>query len=239
MLKIDGQIKIGETIKSKKIVSVINEFGDEVKHIVPINKLLLVRTGDIVKSGDPLCEGVLDPHDILLVNGEIELYRFVLRNIQEVYKKQGVDINDKHIGVIVRQMLRRVEIVDSGDTVYMKGDLVDKYKLRQKNKIVLKEGGRPAIAKSILLGLTKASLNTDSFISSASFQETTKVLTNAAIKNSYDDLVGVKENVIIGNKIPAGTGKSDYEDVTVYRNVPGDLDFIAMTQKDTSFIEEE
>ena len=236
--EIEGEIQIGETIKSKKIVSVVNEFGDEIKHIIPINKLLLVRTGDIVKAGDPLCEGVLDPHDILRVNGEIELYRFVLRNIQEVYKKQGVDINDKHIGVIVRQMLRRVEIVDSGDTIYMKGDLVDKYKLRNENKNVLKEGGKPAIAKSVLLGLTKASLNTDSFISSASFQETTKVLTNAAIKNSYDELVGVKENVIIGNKIPAGTGKSDYEDVTVYRSVPGDLDFIAMTQEDISFSEE-
>ncbi|BBM88833.1 DNA-directed RNA polymerase subunit beta' [Spirochaetota bacterium] len=222
--EIDGIVEVGETIKGKRIVNVKNNRTDvTVKHIVPIGKALVVRTGDEVKVGDMLSEGIISPHDVLRVHGEVELYRFILRNIQEVYKRQGVNINDKHIGVIVRQMLRKVEVVDPGDTSCIKGQLVDKFRIYKQNESVLKEGGQPAVVKSVLLGLTKASLNTESFISSAAFQETTKVLTNTAIKNSSDELKGLKENIIIGKRIPAGTGDIHYEDVSVYKDIPGDL----------------
>lgn len=224
--EIDGEVEIGETKKGKRAVYVSNQYGDKVLHVVASGKTLLIRTGDKVKSGEPLCEGVINSHDILRVKGETALYIFILKNVQEVYRRQGVDINDKHIGVIVRQMLRKVEVVDPGDTSYIKGELIDKYLLRKKNQSVSQEGGQPAVVKSVLLGLTKASLNTDSFISSASFQETSKVLSNAAIKSSEDLLYGLKENVIVGKKIPAGTGKNNYEDVVVYRSIPGDLDYI-------------
>ena len=227
--EIDGIVEIGETKRRKRFVYIEHKASKmRVKHIVPVGNNLTVRTGDQVKCGEPISEGMINPHDILTVRGEIELYRFILRSVQEVYKRQGVGINDKHIGVIVRQMLRKVEIVDPGDTAYIKGDLVDKYLIRQQNQEVAKEGGQPASVKSILLGLTKASLNTESFISSAAFQETTKVLTNTAIKSTYDELRGLKENLIIGQKIPAGTGKDDYENITVYKEIPGDLNYVVL-----------
>lgn len=223
---IDGIIEIGETVKGKRTIQIRNEYGDLVKHVVPAGKALVVRNGDQVKCGEPLCEGDLNPHDILRVQGEIALYGYVLANVQEVYKRQGVNIHDKHIGVIIRQMLRKVEIVDPGDTSYIRGELVDRYRLREENKAVSEEGGQPAVAVPVLLGLTKASLNTESFFSAAAFQETTKVLTNAAIKNLSDELRGLKENVIIGHPIPAGTGKRQYKHVSVYKDVVGDLDFL-------------
>lgn len=231
--EIDGEIEVGETKKGKRAVYVKNEYGDQILHMVPSGKTLLVRTGDKVKCGEPICEGLVNSHDILRVMGETSLYLFILENVQEVYKRQGVNINDKHIGVIVRQMLRKVEVVDPGDTSYIKGELVDKYIIRRKNEIVFAEGGQPAVVRSILLGLTKASLNTDSFISSASFQETSKVLSNASIKSSEDLLYGLKENVIVGKKIPAGTGKAVYDNVIVYKNIPGDLDYIMSEEMDT------
>ncbi len=224
--EIDGRVQIGEIKKGKRMVSVINEFGDEIVHVIPSVKAMLVRSDDYIKAGEPLCEGQINPHDILRVSGEKELYRFILRKVQEVYKRQGVDINDKHIGVIVRQMLRKVEVIDPGDTSYIKSEIVDKYKIRKLNQEVVEEGGQPAIVKTILLGLTKASLNTESFVSSAAFQETTKILTNAAIKNSVDDLKGLKENVIIGQKIPAGTGNESYDNVNIYKEVQGDMDYL-------------
>jgi len=223
---IDGIIEIGETVKGKRTIQIRNEFGDTVKHVVPAGKALVVRNGDQVKSGEPLCEGDVNPHDILKVQGEIALYGYILANVQEVYKRQGVNIHDKHIGVIIRQMLRKVEIVDPGDTSYIRGELVDRYRLREENKAVSEEGGQPAVAVPVLLGLTKASLNTESFFSAAAFQETTKVLTNAAIKNASDELRGLKENVIIGHPIPAGTGKRQYKHVSVYKDSVGDLDFL-------------
>ena len=229
---IDGVVEIGFTLKGKRNIQISNEFDDIAKHIVPSGKALTVRNGDYVKVGEPLCEGVINPHDILQVEGEISLYHHILKNVQEVYKRQGVNINDKHIGVIIRQMLRKVEVIEPGDTSYIKGELVDKYRLREENRHVMKEGGQSASARSILLGLTKASLNTESFISSASFQETTKVLTNAAIKNTCDELRGLKENVIIGHKIPAGTGKKHYDTLSIYKNIIGDLDFIGIEEED-------
>ena len=224
--EIDGEIEIGETRKGRRTINIHNKFGDIVKHIVPSGKALNVRTGDFVKAGEPICEGMINPHDILRVSGEVELYRFMLRSIQEVYKRQGVTINDKHIGVIIRQMLRKVEVIDPGDTAYIRGKLIDKYKLRIKNKEVIEEGGQPANVKSALLGLTKASLNTESFIASAAFQETTKVLTNMAIQNANDELRGLKENVIIGQKIPAGTSRDYYNSMVVYKDILGDIDYI-------------
>lgn len=229
---IDGYIEIGGTHRGKREIRVVNKYGDKVVHNVPSGKALLVRNGDFVQSMEPVCEGVVDPHDISKVQGEIAVYEYILNNVQDVYRKQGVLINDKHIAVIVRQMMRKVEILDSGDTPYIKGEQVDKYRLRQENKQVAKEGGQPATAVTILLGLTKASLRTESFISSASFQETTKVLTDAAIKNSVDDLRGLKENVIVGRKIPAGTGKDRYENLVIYKNLIGDLDFGDMSQNE-------
>ena len=229
---IDGVVEIGATLKGKRSIQITNEFGDIYKHLVPSGKALTVRNGDFVKTGEPLCEGLISPHDILRIQGETSLYHYVLESVQEVYKRQGVNINDKHIGVIIRQMLRKVEIIDPGDTPYIRGELVDKYRLRENNHQVIKEGGKPASASPVLLGLTKASLNTESFISSASFQETTKVLTNAAIKSVSDELEGLKENVIIGSKIPAGTGKKYYDRLKVYKNVVGDLDFIDNEEED-------
>ena len=229
---IDGVVEVGITMKGKRNIQIVNEFGDVIKHLVPSGKALTVRNGDYVKTGEPLCEGVVNPHDILQVEGEIALYHYILQNVQEVYKRQGVSINDKHIGVIIRQMLRKIEILEPGDTPYIKGELVDKYRLREENRQVTQEGGQAASASTLLLGLTKASLNTESFISSASFQETTKVLTNAAIKNTYDELRGLKENVIIGHKIPAGTGKKHYENLFIYKEVVGDLDFIGEEEEE-------
>ena len=224
--ELDGEVEIGPTLKGKRQVFVKNKFDDTIKHIIPSGKALTVRNSDQIKAGETLCEGNLNPHDILRVSGEIALYEFILQNVQEIYKHQGVHINDKHIGVIIKQMLRKVEVLDPGDTAYIKGDIIDKYRLMQENRSVIEEGGQAAVSKKILLGLTKASLNTESFISSASFQETTKVLTNAAITNSFDELKGLKENVIIGHKIPAGTGKNYYNDINIYKSIEGDLDFI-------------
>lgn len=230
--EIDGLVEIGITVRGKREVTVTNEYGYSAKHVIPAGKALLVRSGDQVKAGESLCEGNPNLHDILRVQGEVTLYGFILDGIQSVYKQQGVEIKDKHMEVIVRQMLRKVEIVDSGDTNYIRGELVDKYNLREENRKVIEEGGAPAISQPVLLGLTKAALKTDSFISSASFQETTRVLTDAAIKNKIDELRGLKENVIIGNKIPAGTGKDAYRNVIVYKNVIGDLEFIGSEDHD-------
>ncbi|MEK6794694.1 MAG: DNA-directed RNA polymerase subunit beta' [Spirochaetota bacterium] len=225
MARIDGEVRLEGTVKGKKVVLIKNEYGDEEKHLVPIGKYLLVRNGDKVKAGAQLCDGTLDPHDILDISGELSLQQYLLDEVQEVYKLQGVNINDKHLAVIIRQMLRRVEIVDPGDTRYIVGEYVDRYEFQKENERNIKEGGAPARAKPVLLGLTKAALHTESFFSAASFQETTKVLTNAAIKGKKDMLIGLKENVIIGHTIPAGTGIRQYSEISVYNKVQGDLFF--------------
>jgi DNA-directed RNA polymerase subunit beta' len=167
---------------------------------------LLVHENDVVRAGDKLCDGRINPHDILKIKGINAVQEYLLNEIQEVYRLQGVKINDKHIEVIVRQMLQKVRIEDPGDTNFLEGDMVEKSKVRDENDRVETEGGTPATYQPLLLGITKASLSTESFISAASFQETTRVLTEAAIQGSKDTLVGLKENVIMGNLIPAGTG---------------------------------
>lgn len=220
---IDGEVEIGGSHKGKKVVKIINEF-DETKHLVPHGKMLLVRNGDHVETGAQLCAGKINPHDILETKGDLALQTYLLDEIQSVYKQQGVGINDKHFALIIRQMLRRLEITDPGDTKYIVGQYVDKYEFEEENKRYEEAGGSPASGKPVLLGLTKAALNTESFISSASFQETTKVLINAAIKGKIDKLLGLKENVIIGHLIPAGTGVKLYNKLHVYNKKSGDLE---------------
>jgi DNA-directed RNA polymerase subunit beta' len=189
-----------------------------------MTKRLLVRDGDMVEAGEPLCVGAYDPHEVLRILGESDLQRYLMDEIQKVYNLQGVKINDKHIGVIIRQMMRKVEIIAVGDTRFIFGQLVDKYRFHEENSRVVSEGGQAAVAKPLFQGITKASLNIDSFLSAASFQETTRVLTNAAIGCKVDNLRGLKENIIIGHPIPAGTGMKRYRAVKLFDDEEQDLD---------------
>ena len=174
-----------------------------------------VKDGDIIEAGDALIEGSINTADILAVKGPEGVYEYLTTEVQKVYRNQGVDINDKHIEVIGRQMLKKVRVEDNGDTDMFPGTLVDMYEFADKNEEAIQKGLRPATGKRILLGITKASLATESFLSAASFQETTRVLTEAAIKSKEDHLIGLKENVIIGKLIPAGTGMQKYQDIHI------------------------
>jgi DNA-directed RNA polymerase subunit beta' len=185
------------------------------EYLIPKGKHIQVQPGDHVRAGDPLQDGPANPHDILRVKGEKELAAWLVNEIQQVYRLQGVGINDKHIEVIVRQMLRRVRIKEVGDTHFLIDEQVEKYLFEKENARVMERGGQPAVAEPMLLGITKASLSTESFISASSFQETTKVLTEAAINGKVDDLRGIKENVIMGRLIPAGTGLPAYKRLQV------------------------
>ncbi len=224
LAQISGRVHFRPTQKGKRVIVVEDEHGKEYKHMVPMGKHLLVRDGDTVEAGEMLCDGQVDPHDQLAILGENACQRFLVNEVQEVYRLQGVDINDKHIGVIIRQMMRKVEILQVGDTNFIFGQQVDKYRFHEENRKVIREGGQPAVARPLLLGITRASLNIDSFISAASFQETTRVLTNAAISGATDNLRGLKENVIIGHLIPAGTGMRDYKKIKLYDEHREDLD---------------
>ena len=222
--QISGTVRFGKIIKSKLHVIVRDEFDKDYVHNIPIQKRLLVRDGDYVKAGDPLCTGSKDPHDVLAVLGENELQNFLMDEIQSVYRSQKVNISDKHIGTIIRQMLRKVEVVKVGDTKFIFGEQVDKYVFREENERIMAGGGEPAVARPMFQGITKAALATDSFISASSFQETTKVLTNAAIAGETDNLRGLKENVIIGHMIPAGTGMKAYHNIKLSDSSSEDLD---------------
>jgi DNA-directed RNA polymerase subunit beta' len=211
-------------VKGKRVVIIQDAFGKEYKHLIPMTKRLQIRDGDTVEAGEALCVGSVNPHDILHILGESTLQRYLMDEIQQVYRLQGVSINDKHIGVIVRQMMRKVEIVAVGDTKFIFGQMVDKYRFHEENNRVIGEGGQPAVARPMFQGITKASLNIDSFLSAASFQETTRVLTNAAIAGSTDYLRGLKENIIIGHPIPAGTGMKRYRAVKLFDEDQQDLD---------------
>ena len=204
--EIDGRISFGKELKGKRRVIVTPEHGDPLEYLVPKSKHLIVHEGDYVQAGEPLMEGTVIPNDILRVLGVKELAKFLVNEIQEVYRLQGVRINDKHIEVIVRQMLRRVQITSAGDSKFMLGEQVEWWKFEDERDRLITEGLMPAVAEPMLLGVTKASLSTESFISAASFQETTKVLTNAAMAGRVDELSGLKENVIMGRLISAGTG---------------------------------
>ncbi len=209
--EIDGTVHFGKDTKGKRKVLVTPEVGEPKEYLIPKGKHLTVKENDHVRAGEPLMDGPANPHDILKVKGEKELAAWLVNEIQQVYRLQGVTINDKHIESIVRQMLKRVRIVQPGDTVFLPDEHIEKAVFERENERVIARGGQPAVAEPLLLGITKASLSTDSFISASSFQETTKVLTEAAISGKLDELRGLKENVIMGRLLPAGTGLGAYK----------------------------
>jgi len=212
--EIGGKISIIES-KRKKEVVVTAEDGEAKAYNIPYGSRVKVREGDVIEAGDELTEGSVNPHDILKIKGIFGVQSYLIKEVQRVYRLQGVDINDKHIEVIVRQMLNKVKIEDSGDSKFLPGGLINMFEFQEENAVVEERGGRPADGRRTLLGITKASLATESFLSAASFQETTRVLTEAAIKGKEDHLIGLKENVIIGKLIPAGTGMRRYRDIAV------------------------
>lgn len=209
--EVDGYVTFGKDVKGKQRVIVTPEVGEQREYLIPKGKHVAVREGEYVKAGEALMDGPTNPHDILAVLGDKELSAYLVNEIQEVYRLQGVTINDKHIEVIVRQMLRKVKIADPGDTRFLAGEQVERFVFDQEQDRVGKEGGQVATSEPLLLGITKVSLSTDSWISAASFQETTKVLTEAAINSRTDYLRGLKENIIMGRLIPAGTGLAAYK----------------------------
>ena len=213
---IDGIVEFGKDFKGKRKVVIRPDVGEPKEYMIPRGKHVSVHEGDYVKAGEALMDGPSNPHDILRVLGDKALARYLVDEIQEVYKLQGVKINDKHIEVIVRQMLKRVRVKEVGDTHFLVDDQVEKFAFEEENERVLREGGQPAVGEPLFLGITKASLITDSFISAASFQETTKVLTQAAVAGKVDYLRGLKENVIMGRLIPAGTGLQKYKELRLW-----------------------
>ncbi len=234
--EVDGIVSFGKDTKGKRKVLVQPDYGDSREYLIPKGKHIRVRPGDFVRAGEALMDGAVNPHDILAVLGEKALAKYLVDEIQEVYRLQGVKINDKHIEAIVRQMLRRVRVVTPGDTNLLTDEQVEKRFFEAENERVLAAGGEPAVAEPLLLGITKASLSTESFISGASFQETTKVLTEAAVSSKIDYLRGLKENVIMGRLVPAGTGlpnyrylnvevedTGSYEDAGLMENIPLEL----------------
>ncbi len=208
--EIDGTIHVGEPKEGERIVKVASGEGTEKEYAIPYGKYLLVQTGDQVKAGDKLCEGSVDPHDVLKVKGWMAVQEFLTNQIQAVYRLQKVKINDKHISVIVRQMLRKAKVIEAGDSNFIEGEIVERRKLMSENQTLAAENLRPASFQPILLGITRAALLTDSFLSAASFQETTRVLSEAAIQGRQDKLKGLKENVIVGRLVPAGTGFREF-----------------------------
>ncbi|MDK2798832.1 MAG: DNA-directed polymerase subunit beta [Clostridiales bacterium] len=213
--EISGIAKLNETKKKREIIISNDETGESKTYLIPYGSRIKVFDGDAVEAGDELTEGSVNPHDILKIKGVASVQQYLIQEVQRVYRLQGVDINDKHIEVIVRQMLRKVKVEDPGDTDLLTGGLVDMFEYEEVNQKAIQEGLQPAVGKRVLLGITKASLATESFLSAASFQETTRVLTEAAIKGKVDPLVGLKENVIIGKLVPAGTGMARYREINV------------------------
>ncbi|NLO89525.1 MAG: DNA-directed RNA polymerase subunit beta' [Clostridia bacterium] len=212
--EIDGVVSIVEE-KGRRKIRVIGPDGEESEYTIPYGSRIKVKDGDHVSAGDELTEGSVNPHDLLKIKGIRWVQKYLLEEVQRVYRMQGVDINDKHIEIMIRQMLRKVKVEDPGDTDLLPGGLIDAFEFEEENKKVVEQGGKTATARPVILGITKASLATDSFLSAASFQETTNVLTEAAIKGKVDPLMGLKENVIIGKLIPAGTGMARYRSIEI------------------------
>jgi DNA-directed RNA polymerase subunit beta' len=212
---IDGVVELSSSGRGMRKIRVVPKVGKEREYVVPHGKHLNVHTGDRVVAGQQLIDGPIVPQDILKVSGEETLRKYLLDEIQEVYRLQGVKINAKHIEIIIRQMLRKIRIESPGDTSFLANEEIDKVVFREENEKVIANGGEPATAEPLLLGITKASLGTESFIAAASFQQTTRVLTDAAMRGKEDYLKGLKENVIIGRLIPAGTGSVHYRDTQV------------------------
>ncbi len=224
--EIEGKVKIKETKKKKEVI--VTGKDNSKSYTIPFGSKMKVKEGDMVEVGEPLIEGSINPAEILTLKGPEGVYEYLISEVQKVYRNQGVDINDKHIEVIGRQMLKKVRVEDNGDTDMFPGSLMDMYEFEDKNNEAIAEGKRPAIGKRVLLGITKAALATDSFLSAASFQETTRVLTDAAVKGKTDDLMGLKENVIIGKLIPAGTGMQKYQNIHI--NTEKELEQVADTE---------
>ena len=214
-----GKATISDTKKKREVIVTNDETGESKAYLIPYGSRIKIQDGAMLEAGDELTEGSVNPHDILKIKGLRAAQDYMLREVQRVYRLQGVDINDKHIEVIVRQMLKKVRVEEKGDSEFLPGTMVDVLEFEDVNKQLEAEGKEPAVGEQIMLGITKASLATDSFLSAASFQETTKVLTEAAIKGKVDHLVGLKENVIIGKHIPAGTGMKKYRDVALNTDV--------------------
>ena len=213
--EVDGRVKIEETEKTRKIIVVPDDGSEEVAYQVPMRSRLCVTDGGRVKVGEQLIAGAVNPHEVLRIQGSREVQKHLVAQVQEVYRSQGVSIHDKHIEIIIRQMLKRVNVLESGDTELLPGELVERPKFENMNRAVVNDGGTPASGRPVLMGITKASLATESWLSAASFQETTRVLTDAAIHAKSDSLLGLKENVIIGKLIPAGTGMQVYRNIRV------------------------
>ena len=226
--EIDGVVHYGDVAKGKRKITVTGDDGEVREYEIPKGAHISVQEGERVDAGDSLVEGPKDPHDILSVKGPKQLQEYLVNEIQEVYRLQGVNINDKHIEVIVRQMMRWVKVEEVGDTEFIVDEHVDKFKFREENERVLAQGGEPATGRPLLLGITKASLQTRSFISAASFQETTRVLTEAAVNGKVDTLEGLKENVIVGRLIPAGTGAM----MNLVREVAGKRDALILEERE-------
>jgi DNA-directed RNA polymerase subunit beta' len=210
----DGVVSLEETDKALTVV-ITDDAGEEHRHAFPRRTRLYVSQGEKIEAGRQLNEGSLYPHELLAIRGRTETEQYLVKEVQEVYKSQGVDINDKHVELIVRQMLRKVRVDQKGDTDYLPGQFVDRFEFAKVNDEIVAKGGETAQFEDIILGITKASLNTDSFLSAASFQETTKVLTDAALEGKTDRLNGLKENVIIGKLIPAATGLKRYRRIEI------------------------
>ena len=235
--EIDGIVKISEE-KKRKTVTVTSK-DDSKSYVIPFGSKLKVKDNDKVVAGQPLTEGSINPNELLLIKGPEGVYNYLVQEVQKVYRNQGVDINDKHIEVIGRQMLKKVRVEDNGDTHMFAGSLVDMYEFEDINKKAVEEGKRPATGKRVLLGITKASLATDSFLSAASFQETTRVLTEAAVKGKVDELIGLKENVIIGKLIPAGTGLAKYRNTHISTEQKEEnTETVENTEEQTANVEE-
>ncbi|APH16912.1 DNA-directed RNA polymerase, beta' subunit [Clostridium sporogenes] len=212
--EVSGTVRMEET-KKKRTIIVVTDDGEEVSYDIPFGSRIKVKNGDIISAGDEITEGSINPHDILRIKGVDGVKNYLLSEVQKVYRLQGVDINDKHLEVVIRQMTRKIKIEDSGDTELLPGTMIDVFDFEEANREILEKGGEPAVGRIALLGITKAALATDSFLSAASFQETTRVLTDAAIKGKIDPLLGLKENVIIGKLIPAGTGMTRYRSIQI------------------------
>ena len=220
-----GVANIKDTKKKREIIVTNNETGESKAYLIPYGSRIKVMDGAVLEAGDELTEGSVNPHDILKIKGVRAVQDYMLREVQRVYRLQGVDIADKHIEVLVRQMLKKVRIENNGDTEFLPGTLVDVLDFEEMNEKLTAEGKEPAEGKRIILGITKAALATESFLSAASFQETTKVLTEAAIKGKVDNLIGLKENVIIGKLIPVGTGMKRYRNTRLSTDDVETIDF--------------
>jgi DNA-directed RNA polymerase subunit beta' len=213
--EIDGTVSFGQYSKGRRKVTITPEIGEPMDYFITKGKHVSVLEGDYVRAGEPLMDGSANPHDILRIRGTKELAKYLVNEVQEVYRLQGVGINDKHIEVIVKQMLKQVTVTDIGDSSFLLGEHVERWRFEEKNQEIMEQGGGPATAEPLLLGMTKASLSTESFISAASFQETTKVLSDASVAGKIDYLKGLKENVIMGRLIPAGTGVREYRELDI------------------------